>query len=96
MYTQPLNAAGIATESVAITTRARLDEAIHKVMEGRDDATSAQSAEDALNELRARSVDRIILASTEISLLLGERATAPDLINPLQLLADAAVRHALG
>ena len=54
----------------------------------------AQSAEDALNELRARSVDGIILACTEIPLLLGERATASDLINPLQLLADAAVRHA--
>jgi aspartate/glutamate racemase len=37
----------------------------------------------------------VILGCTEIPLLLGERADAPDLINPVQLLAEAAVREAM-
>jgi aspartate/glutamate racemase len=45
--------------------------------------------------IRARHVDGIILGCTEIPLLLGDMALAPDLINPLELVADAAVKHAL-
>jgi aspartate racemase len=40
-------------------------------------------------------VEGIILGCTEIPLLLGEAADGPDLINPLQLLAEAAVRFAM-
>jgi aspartate/glutamate racemase len=43
----------------------------------------------------ARSVDGIILGCTEIPLLLGDAAGASDLVNTLQLLAEAAVNHAL-
>ena len=95
VYTQPLQANGCATETIAGELRTRLDAAIEKVMEGRDDAESVRTAHEALDELRARRVDGIILGCTEIPLLLGETANAPDLLNPLQLLANAAVNHAL-
>ena len=95
VYTQPLQATGVTTETIAGELRARLDDAIHKVMEGREDTRSVQAAHDAIAELRARRVDGIILGCTEIPLLLGDEARAPDLLNPLQLLAEAAVSHAL-
>ncbi|MEO6457976.1 MAG: hypothetical protein ABIO92_06845 [Chloroflexia bacterium] len=45
--------------------------------------------------LRGQGADGIILGCTEIPLLLRERGVAPDLINPAELLAEAAVRHAI-
>ena len=95
VYTMPLEAAGLATETIVGESRERLDRAIEKVMEGRDDEGSASAAREAVGELRARPVDGIILGCTEIPLLLGDAACDPDLVNPLQLLADAAVNHAL-
>lgn len=75
--------------------RARLDGAIMKVMEGRDHTESAAVAREAVNVLRAREVDGIILGCTEIPLLLREDSGEPDLLNPAQLLAHAAVSYAL-
>jgi len=64
-------------------------------MEGRDGPASAALAGEAVAALRARGVEVIILGCTEIPLLLGGSADAPDLINPAQLLVEAAVRQAL-
>ena len=75
--------------------RVALDQAIAGVMEGRDDAESAAAARGAVAALRARGVDGVILGCTEIPLLLRESADAADLINPAQLLAEAAVRAAV-
>jgi aspartate/glutamate racemase len=44
--------------------------------------------------LRGRGVDGIILGCTEIPLLL-ENADQPDLISPIALLAEAAVKFAM-
>jgi aspartate/glutamate racemase len=41
-------------------------------------------------------VEGTILGCTEIPLLLGDAADGPDLINPIQLLAEAAVAKAIG
>ena len=95
VYTKPLAAMGLASETIAGELRTRLDDAIHKMMEGREDADSVRAAREAVDELRARRVDGIILGCTEIPLLLGDAASAQDLVNPLQLLSDAAVNHAL-
>jgi aspartate/glutamate racemase len=65
-------------------------------MEGRDDAGSAAAARRAVSALRARGVDGLILGCTELPLLLREDTEAEDLINPGQLLAEAAVKEALG
>jgi aspartate racemase len=52
-------------------------------------------AREAVETLRSRGVDGIIPGCTEIPLLLEGEMDAPDLLNPAQLLAEAAIRHAL-
>ena len=61
----------------------------------RADAESAEAARETVATLRARAVDGVILGCTEIPLLLRELAHEVDLINPGQLLAEAAARAAL-
>ena len=95
VYTAPLTAMGLVSETVAGGVRTTLDNAIHKVMEGREDQDSFRAAREAVAELRARRVDGIILGCTEIPFLLGDEGVAADLLNPLQLIADAAVHYAL-
>jgi aspartate racemase len=66
-----------------------------KVMEGRDDATSAGVLREAIDVLRARKVDGIILGCTELPLLARAYEIDADLVDPAQLLAEAAVRLAI-
>lgn len=75
--------------------REKLDDAIVAYMAGQTTAEHRALAGEAVEIMRARGVEAIILGCTEIPLLLGDDAQAPDLINPLWLLADAAVRHAI-
>jgi aspartate racemase len=96
VYTRPLEQLGIECETADAETRAALDQAIFRVMEGRDDAESAAAARGAVASLRAGGIDGVILGCTEIPLLLRESAEAEDLIDPAQLLAEAAVRAAMG
>jgi aspartate racemase len=95
-YTRPLKQLGIAFETMGPDARVALDKAILRLMEGRDDAGSAATAQAAVENLRARGVDGVILGCTEIPLLLHEPAVAADLINPAQLLSEAAVKEAMG
>ncbi|HEX9477446.1 MAG TPA: amino acid racemase [Methylomirabilota bacterium] len=95
LYTRPLSQLGIACETLGPESRAALEKAIPRLMEGRTDAESAEAAREAVATLRARAVDGVILGCTEIPLLLRELAHEVDLINPAQLLAEAAVRAAV-
>jgi len=95
VYTQPLSRLNLAYESIEMDLQAQLNEAVLQVMEGRDNAESTEVARQALANLRAREVDGIILGCTEIPLLLHQEVDEPDLINPVELLAEAAVRYAL-
>lgn len=95
VYTQPLGEQNIPYQTIDSELRAKLDASIMNVWEGRDDAESATVARDAVAVLRARDVDGIILGCTEIPLLLREAAEERDLVNPGQLLAEAAVRRAM-
>jgi aspartate racemase len=95
VYTGLLTQLGIGFETIGIDLRARLDESILKSMEGRDNPESTSIAREAVAVLRTLDVDGIILGCTEIPLLLHEYADEPDLINPAQLLAEAAVRYAM-
>ncbi|HTO13042.1 MAG TPA: hypothetical protein VMQ51_15815 [Candidatus Binatia bacterium] len=45
---------------------------------------------------RTRGYPPMVVCCTEIPLLLGEEADAKDLVSPLALLAEAAVRFAVG
>lgn len=95
VYTNRLTSRDTAVETITGELRARLDEAIHHVMEGRPDDADRHAARAALQELRDRRVDGTILACTEIPILLAPTSDA-DLIDPLPLLAEAAARRAVG
>jgi aspartate racemase len=95
VYTRPLAELGIASETVDADARARLDASIMGLIEGRTDAALYAPAHEAVATLRARGVDGIIPGCTEIPLLLGESANDADLVNPAQLLAEAAVARAI-
>jgi aspartate racemase len=96
VYLEPLGRLGLDAVTPDGSGRARLDEAIFALMEGRDGVEARAAARGAVADLRARGADGIILGCTEVPLLLGAEAAGADLINPAQLLAEAAVRRALG
>ena len=96
LYLEPLRQRGLRCETIDASAQARLDAGIRAVMEGRDDKADTVAALDAVATLRARGVDSVVLGCTEIPLLLGDEGEAADLINPAALLAEAAVRLAMG
>lgn len=93
--TDRLAAMGIGVETLAPGQLDPLDGAIRALMEGRETDASRNVVHDAIAALRKRGVEGIILGCTEIPLLLGAAADAPDLLNPAQLLAEAAVAKAI-
>jgi aspartate racemase len=98
VYQPALSRAGIACEALPGETgglRDKLDNAIIQLMAGQAGPEGRELAVEAVEALRARGVHGIILGCTEIPLLLGDTAQAPDLINPAQLLAESAVRFAM-
>lgn len=90
VYSKPLSQLGLTVELIDAELQARLNTAIIALMEGRG---FDNAAEDAVAMLRQRGVDGIILSCTEIPLLLGN-PDEPDLIRPLVLLAETAVKFA--
>jgi aspartate racemase len=95
VYTKPLAELAIGCEILDAGPRAALDGAIFRLMEGRNDADSFAVARQAITALRDRGVEGVVLGCTEIPLLLGGPADQEDLINPSQLLAEAAVKAAM-
>jgi aspartate racemase len=98
VYMIALAPLGIACETLpeeAGGLRDKLDQAILQLMAGQVGPEGKEAALRAVDRLRATGVDGIILGCTEIPLLLGDAAQAPDLINPLELLAESAVRFAM-
>jgi aspartate racemase len=96
VHIEELTRAGIAAEALEAELRERLDAAIIKVMEGRVGDTERAIMQEALRDLRERDMDGIILGCTELPFLVGPADdTSPLLINPIQLLAEAAVRRAM-
>jgi len=96
VYLTALERSGLSAVVLPKDQRAPLNEAIFSLMEGRDGLQSRCVASDAVDALRAQDVDGIILGCTELPLLLGERSTASDLINPAELLAQATAHYAIG
>ena len=82
-------------EAIDARSQTALDAGIRAVMEGRDGPAESGAARAAVEALRARGLDGIVLGCTEIPLLMREAAEAPDLLNPATLLAVAAVRLAV-
>jgi aspartate racemase len=96
LYVDPLRERHVGCEAIDATLQAPLDAAILAVMEGREGSAEAKVARTAVETVRGRGVDGVVLGCTEIPLLMGSGAEAPDLLNPAALLAEAAVRRAMG
>lgn len=70
------------------------DEGIYQVQEGGvDDYAKVGVA--CLEYFRGQGVDGIILGCTEIPILLGNDSQTADIINPSQLIAEAAIKKSL-
>jgi aspartate racemase len=95
-YLEALRGRDIACEAIDGTRQGRLDAGIQAVMEGGDGKEHTDAARAAVGDVRARGVDAVILGCTEIPLLLRDEGDAADLINPVALLAEVAVRLAIG
>lgn len=95
VYLSPLHQLGLTCETIAGSLRRSLDQAILALMRGEAGEPEQAIAREAVRTLWARNVDGILLGCTEIPLLLRAEETGGDLINPAQLLAEAAVRYAL-
>ena len=95
IYVDPLRQRGVRCDTVDATVQAGLDAGILALMEGRDGPPETRSAQAAVQTLRAAPVGGIVLGCTEIPLLLAQEADAADLVNPVALLAEAAVRLAI-
>jgi aspartate racemase len=95
VYQAPLEQLGIPTIVLTEELRARVDQAVVAVWEGRVTPADLRTVREAVEFLRAEGADGIILGCTEIPLLLGEITAQADLINPTERLAEAAVRQAL-
>jgi len=95
IYTRRLAEMGIAFETVNVELQKEIDKTIFRVMEGRDDENDRAIMLEAISELRSKKVDGIIPGCTEIPLVIGKEIDAIDLVNPAQLLAEAAVKYAL-
>lgn len=76
--------------------RGRLNRSIVRLIEGGEPVELAEAAVDAVQSVRDQGAAVTVMGCTEIPLLLGAAADAPDLVNPAQLLAEAAVRRAIG
>lgn len=95
VYTVPMQRLAMEYETIDSALQARLNDAVLRVHEGQETEEHRSVAQEALAALRGRGVAGIIPGCTEIPLLLGPDADAPDLVNPAQLLAEAAVREAM-
>lgn len=95
VYVDPLRQRNVQCATIDATAQAPLDAAMGAVAEGRENDHDRAAAKTAVASLRAQTVDGIVLGCTEIPLLLADD-TAGDLISPLALLAEAAVRFAIG
>jgi aspartate racemase len=95
VYTQPMAKVGLRFETIGDPLRGQLNAAIFKVMEGAQTDEHRAVARRAVAALRERDVDGVILGCTEIPFLLGEEAETSAYVNPLQLLAEEAVKAAI-
>jgi aspartate racemase len=94
-YVDGLRGRGVACELIDAAVQQRLDAGIRAIMEGREGKDDAEAARQAVDTLRGRGVDAVVLGCTEIPLLLADESEGPDLVDPAALLAEAAVRFAI-
>lgn len=95
IYSNPLQASGIICETIDSNLQEKLNRSIFKVMEGQNGEEDKNIAMEAIHQLRSKNVNGIIPGCTEIPFLLEGEMNSQDLINPVQILAEAAVRYSM-
>ena len=95
IYQLPLEQTGLTWTSVPPALQNRLNHLVIAVSAGQAGADDHAAIRESVAFLRTAGADAIILGCTEFPLLLADELAAPDLINPAQLLAEAAVRRAI-
>lgn len=95
IYQQPLESQGIRCEVVEPEQQVLVDAAVHALAAGTSGPRESGQVLAAVESLRRRGVDGVILGCTELPLLLGAASEAADLIDPIEFLAEAAVRRAI-
>lgn len=94
VYTSRAEEYGISFVTITDELQQKLNQGIFHVMEGRETDVDRSVALEAIGQLRKQGVDGIIPGCTEIPFLLGEEMNASDMVNPLEVLAERAVREA--
>jgi aspartate racemase len=94
VYTEPLEARGIACETVNQEMQAPINQAVFAVMAGRVTADHREALAVAVRDLRSRGAERLILGCTELPFLVTDDPAGNDLVNPVAVLAEAAARYA--
>jgi aspartate racemase len=95
VYTQRLDRLGIGYVTLGEAQQKQLDKVIFGVMEGCEDESAQRVAHAALAAVRNAGVDGVILGCTELPFLIRPSGAEADLINPIQILAEAAVEFAI-
>ena len=95
LYQGRLVKENMSCEVISLEIATKLDKSIFAVMEGKSSPSDVSVATAAIQFLRDKNVDSIILGCSEVPLLIQQEENLKDLINPIQLLAEAAVRYAL-
>jgi len=95
VYTDRMRAAGMRCQVIDEALQRRINAAVVRVQEGRETEESRETVREAVALLRGRGVDGTILGCTELGPLLDSDAEAEDLVDPVPLLAEAAVRRAM-
>lgn len=95
LYQDPLDQLGVDWEELPNDLAEELDKSIFSLMEGENLNKINKSAKESVQYLREKNVEATILGCTETPLLLEKDLETSDIINPAQLLAEAAVKYAI-
>jgi aspartate racemase len=95
VYMASLDESGVRHEILDDERIKALDAGLLRVMAGIATETDAALAKGAVADLLSRGVDGVVLGCTELPFLVLPAADSPNLIDPIGLLAEAAVRRAM-
>ncbi len=94
-YAARLEQCGLAPVIISHELGERLNSSLLSFQAGQEIEPDRAIAREAIRMLKEQQVDGIIMGCSELPLLLQAESDAPDLLNPVQFLAEAAVNYAI-
>ena len=94
VYQEPLAQRGLRCDVLDAAGQAGIDDAVRAFRTRGVNPDSTRAVAAAVSRLRDGRPDGILLGCTELPLILGPGASAPDLFDPVPLLAEAALARA--